>query len=102
MHDAQVAQQIRDDAAEARRLQDIFDLLGPGQQSGEISPTTGPFEPPSPSTNVWGPGYLALCWMLLTVFRFSNGYATNQLLLGFDALRSQLPVLVYNTVATAP
>ncbi len=48
--EAQIAIQLHDDAAEAWHLQDVFDLLSLGQPEscfGEISLTTGPFDPPS-------------------------------------------------------
>ncbi len=92
-HDAQVAQQIKDDAADTQRLQDHFDSLRPDQQSDETSLTTAPLQSPNSSATVWGSCYPILPAphsMLLTVFHFGNSYTTYQLLPSFEALRSQL------------
>ncbi len=108
--EAQIAIQLHDDAAEARRPQDVFDLLGPGQSGsrfGEISLTTGPFDPPSGppslSADVWGPQYPKSRWRPPVVFCYSSKFAMSELPLGFDALHPCLlppPASVQNTFTT--
>ncbi len=78
--EAQIAIQLHEDAAEARRLQDVFDLLGLGWSDlhfGDLSPTFGPFdllsEPLSPTADVWGPQYPKACWRLPATFSYGSG-----------------------------
>ncbi len=103
-HNPQVAQQIKDDAAEAQWLQDIFDSLSLDLQFDETSLTTGPLESPNSSATIWGPCYPVLLTphlMLPTIFHSGNGYATHQLLPSFEALCLQLllPASAQNTFA---
>ncbi len=92
-HDAQIAQQIKDDAAEAQCIQDLFDSFGPDLQIDETNLTTGPFESPSSSATVCGP-----CHSIpptqqpipSTIFHYGDGYATYELPPSFEALYSQL------------
>ncbi len=76
--DVHIAQQLRDDAAEAQRLQDIYDLLGPGQSAGDDNLPMGPFDLPSPPANVWGPGYPILHSPSPNIFHFGRRFAAQQ------------------------